>query len=194
MSTVTQTDSSYYPVTTFLASGMLASSVALGTSNGAVVTREEFRITAGSGVLSGVGFGHVDFRPLAFLDDTPDGLAASSDAENVRWLHKNSGLTWDQLGRLFGVSRRTVHLWANGSRMNAHNAEALAQAVSMVAGIAAQTPDDCRAALLAQVSGRTSPFEAFAAKRRTLRDPMNAPAFQAVESLDLVAGDGTAEA
>src|SRR5262245_36297225 len=32
----------------------------------------------------------------------------------VRSLHDSSGLTWEQLARLFGVSRRAVHNWANG--------------------------------------------------------------------------------
>ena len=45
--------------------------------------------------------------------------------EVLQWLHEASGLTWDQLGRLFGVSRRSVHHWTNGARMNAHNAETL---------------------------------------------------------------------
>jgi DNA-binding XRE family transcriptional regulator len=111
-------------------------------------------------------------------------------AENVRWLHENSGLTWDQLGRLFGVSRRTVHLWANGARVNAHNTEGLALAVRMVKGIAAQTPEDRRAAILAQTNGQTSPFETFAASRRNGRELMNAPAFRAADSLGLIPGDG----
>jgi len=78
----------------------------------------------------------------------PDHLV--SEAESVRWLHEESGLTWDQLGRVFGVSRRAVHLWANGSRMNSVNAATLADLVGVVRELpAARAPADRRARLLA---------------------------------------------
>jgi len=191
MTAATQAGYPSWAVATFLAGGILASSLALGTSNGTFLTRDEFVVTTGSDVPPGSGIGHVDFWPLALLDTTPDGPIAPSDAENVRWLHENSGLTWDQLGKLFGVSRRTVHLWANGARMNAPNAEALAQAVRMVRQVAGQTPEDRRAAILAQTDGRTSLFEAFAASRRHSHELINAPAFRAADSLNLIPGDGT---
>jgi transcriptional regulator with XRE-family HTH domain len=35
----------------------------------------------------------------------------------VHALRRISGLTWDQLARIFGVSRRTMHLWASGKLM-----------------------------------------------------------------------------
>jgi DNA-binding XRE family transcriptional regulator len=131
------------------------------------------------------------FWLLALLGAIPAGPAATSDAENTRWLRENSGLTWDQLGKLFGVSRRTVHLWANGARMNTRNAEALAQAVGMVKGIAAQTPDARRTAILANTNGKASLFEALAVSTRNGHEPINAPAFRAADSLDLIPGDGT---
>jgi DNA-binding transcriptional regulator YiaG len=57
---------------------------------------------------------------------------AESMADAVRALRVESGLTWDQLGRLFGVSRRAMHLWANGGRMNAAHAEALSAILQVV--------------------------------------------------------------
>ena len=41
-------------------------------------------------------------------------------------LRRLTGLTWDALARVFGVSRRAVHLWANGGRMKDANARQLA--------------------------------------------------------------------
>lgn len=36
-----------------------------------------------------------------------------------------SGLTWEQLARVFGVSRRTLHFWASGKSINATNEQHL---------------------------------------------------------------------
>lgn len=71
-----------------------------------------------------------------------------SDTEVTQWLKSSSGLTWDQLARVFGVSRRTVHLWANGGRINAANAEALREFAAIVAQHKGTAADVTRAALL----------------------------------------------
>lgn len=47
------------------------------------------------------------------------------DAENLKVLQETSGLSWEQLSKLFGVGRRTLHLWANGGRMSQWNREQL---------------------------------------------------------------------
>lgn len=70
------------------------------------------------------------------------------DGDEVRWLHETSGLTWEQLGRVFGVSRRAVHLWATGARMNAANVEALFGLVDLVRAASGSTSDERRAWLL----------------------------------------------
>jgi hypothetical protein len=72
-----------------------------------------------------------------------------SDQEEILWVKENSGLTWDQLGKVFGVSRRAVHLWANGGRMNEANAEVLRRFASDVATHLGGTAEQTRAALLA---------------------------------------------
>ncbi|WP_306205177.1 helix-turn-helix domain-containing protein [Actinoplanes sp. RD1] len=85
------------------------------------------------------------------VDVAPVSSAATprtAQAAEVRWLREASGLTWEQLGRLFGVSRRAVHLWATGGRMNSSNAELLAELVGLVRELPGG-PDDRRAALLA---------------------------------------------
>jgi uncharacterized protein (TIGR04255 family) len=40
-------------------------------------------------------------------------------------LRRLTGMTWDALARVFGVSRRAVHLWANGGRMKDANSRQL---------------------------------------------------------------------
>lgn len=50
----------------------------------------------------------------------------------VRDLRTMTGLTWDQLGKLFGVTRRAIHHWANGNRMTAHHVEILGELTRFV--------------------------------------------------------------
>ena len=83
-------------------------------------------------------------------DPHPKPLAAS----RVRRLKNKSGLTWDQLRRLFGVSERSMHLWAGGARMNARNAERLAYLEQVVHALGAKDADQCREALVSSPGGR----------------------------------------
>lgn len=80
-------------------------------------------------------------------------------AVTVRCLHDASGLTWEQLGRLFGVSRRAVHHWANGGKMTAFHAEALARLTQVVDGLPASDIPSRRAHLLAPGANGRSLYE-----------------------------------
>jgi hypothetical protein len=82
-------------------------------------------------------------------------------AHLISWLHRASGLTWEQLGRTFGVSRRSLHHWASGGRMNAHNAENTAKLAALVRDLGLGSPDEVRAALLMSRNGGPSVIEEF---------------------------------
>ena len=103
--------------------------------------------------------------------------ASAASDRDVRWLHQESGLTWDQLGRVFGVSRRAVHMWANGSRLNAGNAELLAQLVAMVRGLPASDPAHRRALLLAAGPDGRSLLDVLRARHTAEQLPINGPGF-----------------
>lgn len=77
--------------------------------------------------------------------------ARTTTATSVSHLHDHSGLTWDQLGKLFGVSRRAVHMWASGKRMNARNTELLGELLRLVNSAPGVTVEERRAWLLRQV-------------------------------------------
>jgi DNA-binding transcriptional regulator YiaG len=68
-------------------------------------------------------------------------------------VREQSGLTWDQLARYFGVSRRAVHLWAAGGRMTASNAELLARLSSAISSLGDMEPSSRRQALLRSEAG-----------------------------------------
>ena len=63
-------------------------------------------------------------------------------------LRRLSGLTWDQLGRLFKVSRRSLHFWASGKSMAASNEEHLQRILAVVRKLDQGTAKANRAMLL----------------------------------------------
>lgn len=86
---------------------------------------------------------------------------STSTAEGVARLRADSGLTWDQLGRLFGVSRRAVHLWAAGKHMNARNIELLSALQRVVARAPGNSAQERRAWLFAADQEDVVPLEQF---------------------------------
>lgn len=67
------------------------------------------------------------------LEGTNSGIALSLQSANsaetnrtaLHELRKLSGLTWEQLARLFNVSRRSLHSWASGQQLSSFNEESL---------------------------------------------------------------------
>jgi transcriptional regulator with XRE-family HTH domain len=66
----------------------------------------------------------------------------------VGHLRQQSGLTWNELARALGVSRRAVHHWAAGQRLSEHHARRVEELAMLISNIGAPTPDQTRAALL----------------------------------------------
>jgi DNA-binding transcriptional regulator YiaG len=60
----------------------------------------------------------------------PDDAEATRQA--ISELRRISGLTWEQLGELFDVSRRSVHFWASGKPMSSGNEQRLMQVLDVV--------------------------------------------------------------
>jgi hypothetical protein len=93
----------------------------------------------------------------------PSGRKESDDhggfSTQVRALHSRSGLTWEQLSRLFGVSRRAVHQWANGGRMNARHTERLAELSQILSELPAAGPTSMRKLLMTPMRGGRSIFD-----------------------------------
>lgn len=88
-------------------------------------------------------------------------------AKAINKAHEGSGLTWEQLARVFGVSRRAVHMWANGARMNATNAELLMRLIGLLDQIEGG-PDQRRAALLAIGDDGKSALDRFRSQHTNL--------------------------
>lgn len=105
---------------------------------------------------------------------TASGLAweqhaeGNADAETTRQaiseLRRVSGLTWEQLGELFEVSRRSVHFWASGKPLNAGNEQRLMEVLDVVRAADRRDARSTRAALF-EVRDGTTAFALLTAER-----------------------------
>lgn len=111
----------------------------------------------------------IDLHVDQALADTALDIEGMSTAKAIRKAHEDSGLTWDQLAKVFCVSRRSVHSWANGARMNATNAELLMQFVRLLDCIEDTSPDGRRSALLTIGDDGQSALDRFRASQSQLR-------------------------
>jgi DNA-binding transcriptional regulator YiaG len=77
-----------------------------------------------------------------------ESLGESPNTEAIHELRLLTEFTWEQIARLFSVSRRSVHLWASGGLMSRENEEHLHRVLGIVRRSDCGRPVDNRAALL----------------------------------------------
>ena len=80
-------------------------------------------------------------------------------------IRQRSRLTWEQLARVFGVARRSVHFWARGTRPSGDHAERISFVARLVGEIDTGDPEQTRAALLSPRAGGLSVFELLCEQR-----------------------------
>jgi DNA-binding transcriptional regulator YiaG len=80
-------------------------------------------------------------------------------------LRRLSGFTWDQLARLFDVSRRSLHFWASGKEMTSSNEEHLQRLLAVVRKIDRGSASANRTALLSAREDGSMPFDLLAAQQ-----------------------------
>lgn len=86
--------------------------------------------------LASTTFGFIETMPMVGLVETlPAPVLADPEPVPGRYVHelrRLSGITWDQLARIFEVSRRTIHLWASGKPMAIANESKLHKLVGFL--------------------------------------------------------------
>lgn len=87
------------------------------------------------------------------LDPTSDYASA------VRGLKDRTGLSWQQLANAFGVSRRSLHFWANGGNMALSNVQRLHTLADRVAGFGDIAPEAVRRDLFHRDGSGVSEFD-----------------------------------
>jgi transcriptional regulator with XRE-family HTH domain len=65
-------------------------------------------------------------------ETTEEDMDEEATRSAVMEVRRLSGLTWEQLARLFGVARRSLHFWASGKRLNAVNEERLRRLLAVL--------------------------------------------------------------
>lgn len=83
----------------------------------------------------------------------------------VMELRRISGLTWEQMARLFSVSRRTMHLWASGRPMLPAHEERLVRVLAAVRRVDRGGAAATRLALLSITPSNEVPFDLLASSR-----------------------------
>jgi hypothetical protein len=100
-----------------------------------------------------------------FVSPAP-GEEPSLAAQRIVRLHIQSGLTWNELARAFGTTRRTLHNWAIGRRIGAKHVDTFRDLSLLISahytGNAAQT----RATLITPRPDGESPLSEFLASHR----------------------------
>jgi transcriptional regulator with XRE-family HTH domain len=114
------------------------------------------------------------FRTYPVVSDlVHPAVEQASSAMLIRRLRHESGLTWDQLARLFGVSRRAVHLWSTGGRLRAGNQELLSELIGLITTLPGSTPEEKRAALLAPRDDGGSIFDELRSRHASTEGDIN---------------------
>jgi DNA-binding transcriptional regulator YiaG len=77
----------------------------------------------------------------------------------INELKQLSGLTWEQLAKIFNVSRRSLHFWASGKPLSPFNEEHLRRLLGTVRYINRGSADINRSALLQPQQGSVIPLD-----------------------------------
>jgi DNA-binding transcriptional regulator YiaG len=92
-------------------------------------------------------------------------LTVEKRAAAIGELRRLTGLTWDQLARLLGVSRRTLHFWASGKAMLPANEEHIQRVLSVMRQMDRGTASLNRKVLLEAASRGVLAFDLLAHRR-----------------------------
>lgn len=129
------------PVGPLLAVVALLQTLASTNTSVAAPGWEEWPTLVGDPAATGVWVGEirVTVSPVEMLDEI----------KNI------SGLTWEQLGRTMGVSRRTIHLWLQGNALSPANEERLHGIIQIVRSLGGRSQLEVRSRMLDRSGGES---------------------------------------
>jgi DNA-binding transcriptional regulator YiaG len=87
------------------------------------------------------------------------GEQRASSRSALMELRRLSDLTWERLGELFGVSRRSLHFWASGKPQNSANEERLQRLLATLRRVDRGSARENRGALFEAQADGVIPFD-----------------------------------
>ena len=76
-------------------------------------------------------------------------VPSESTGEAIMEIRRRSGLTWEELGNLFNVTRRSVHHWASGKSVSARSEQTIRRILAAIRRLDRGSQTATRARLLA---------------------------------------------
>lgn len=107
----------------------------------------------------------IPYRWSATLDMTTSGVTSLSNNSTevsrkaVMEIRRLTGFTWEQLARVFNVSRRTLHFWASGQKLNSFNEQQLYLLLDAIRYINRGSASLNRSILLKPIDNEKRPFD-----------------------------------
>lgn len=109
---------------------------------------------------------------------------AATAAEMLAGVRDGLGFTWDQIARIFNVSRRAIHLWVAGGKMSASKEELLRAVYQVVRGLPGDTQEERRGAFM-NPRGESDSHWAVLSQRGRRGSEINGPVLSAAQALGL---------
>jgi DNA-binding transcriptional regulator YiaG len=128
-------------------------------------TPEQTYVIVGQ-ILAGTGTSTIEAFTTVAPSQTTSGTKVAetpSEAGALSELRRLSGLSWEQLARLLGVSRRTLHFWASGKAMARSNEEHLQRVLAVVRSLDRGSTAANRSVLLESLEDRLNAVDLLAA-------------------------------
>jgi DNA-binding transcriptional regulator YiaG len=133
------------------------------------------------------------YQPLKTWNSDKN-VSGESTGHAISEIRRISGLTWEQLGQLFGVSRRSVHFWASGKPLSSANEARLMQVLDIVREANRGYARNTRAALF-QATDSIMPFDLLVSERfEEARELLGKQASHEIAHVDLPLTDEAADA
>jgi len=108
---------------------------------GSINPQKRFRMIPGIAESSTIGYDNLAAQKLlAISERTNSGIVIpkhnphlfQDSQKAINELRKTSGLTWEQVAKLFNVSRRSIHFWASGQTLASDNEEKLNRLLGVI--------------------------------------------------------------
>jgi transcriptional regulator with XRE-family HTH domain len=130
------------------------------------ITRGQTYVIVGQ-ILVGIGTTTIEAFTAISPPQTNAGATGSEPSPSgdaLAELRRLSGLSWEQLARMLGVSRRALHFWANGKAIARSNEEHLQRVLAVVRSIDRGSTAATRTALLEALHNKRNAVDLLAAR------------------------------